>query len=80
MSKARRGGPPVVPRRLFQVCQISGIDASKVNILNTAPNLQGIADPGQVAGSLVFNVKLHKSPAAAAGSRQGPLVQFWDYG
>ena len=79
------GGPPgSATLRLFpSFAKINGIDASKVQILNMAPNLQEqMLIQGQVAGSLVFNVTSYIN---LLQQRQDPdkdfrWFNFGDYG
>jgi len=79
------GGPPgSATLRLFpSFAKINGIDTSKVQILNMAPNLQEqMLIQGQVAGSLVFNVTSYIN---LLQQRQDPdkdfrWFNFGDYG
>jgi NitT/TauT family transport system substrate-binding protein len=79
------GGPPgSATLRLFpSFAKINGIDASKVQMLNMAPNLQEqMLIQGQVAGSLVFNVTSYIN---LLQQRQDPdkdfrWFNFGDYG
>ena len=79
------GGPPgSATLRLFpSFAKINGIDTSRVQILNMAPNLQEqMLIQGQVAGSLVFNVTSYIN---LLQQRQDPdkdfrWFNFGDYG